>query len=522
MKKKLFISCMMVLMLSTLYSCKKGFIELNIDPINILHTSPDRLLTPALVDGIWPGMNRNRNFNNELMQVTVNMSDGDNTVFRYAFRSNVSDYLWNNWYVYLNNFRDIYNKASEPEQLNKSYQGIALICESWLFANLTDTYGDIPYFEALQGRDGNVQPKFDRQKDIYLDLFRKLEEANQLLAENQEIKASSDPVYEGDIHKWRKFGNSLYLRLLLRISGKAEVQADCIAKIKEIVTNPAQYPIFESNADCANILWNGGQDTTDPFTNPYLVNVRAQDFRAPAICSFFINPLVAWTDPRLVSGTPYGHGSIGRLGIAQASGGGWVGVSSGYLPGQGEPKGSYFQSYDNTSTGGERSLQQNRLTGIIMQYSEVQFILAEACLKEWIEGDPKDYLYRGIAAAINYWVPNFPESPTSTNFNTYLGTLSEGGYLWDDNASFEDKMELIHKQKYYALFLTDLQQWFEYRRTGHPILPKGPGLQNGGVMPARMVYPVYVQSANPTNYREAVQAQGPDQINTEVWWQRKP
>ena len=62
-------------------------------------------------------------------------------------------------------------------------------------------------------------------------------------------------------------------------------------------------------------------------------------------------------------------------------------------------------------------------------------------------------------------------------------------------------MERIHLQKYYALFLVDMQQWFEYRRTGHPVLPQGPGLQNNGVMPARMVYPVYVQSTNPTNYQ---------------------
>jgi hypothetical protein len=81
-------------------------------------------------------------------------------------------------------------------------------------------------------------------------------------------------------------------------------------------------------------------------------------------------------------------------------------------------------------------------------------------------------------------------------------------------------MEMIHLQKYYALFMTDLQQWFEYRRTGHPLLPKGPGLENGGIMPARLVYPVYVQAANPVNYKAAVAAQGPDEIFTNVWWQR--
>jgi hypothetical protein len=68
--------------------------------------------------------------------------------------------------------------------------------------------------------------------------------------------------------------------------------------------------------------------------------------------------------------------------------------------------------------------------------------------------------------------------------------------------------------------MTDLQQWFEYRRTGHPILPKGQGLSNDGKMPARLVYPTYVQAANPVNYRDAVAAQGADEIFTHVWWQR--
>ncbi len=90
----------------------------------------------------------------------------------------------------------------------------------------------------------------------------------------------------------------------------------------------------------------------------------------------------------------------------------------------------------------------------------------------------------------------------------------------DREISVYEKHENVHLQKYYTLFLADLQQWFEFRRTGHPVLPKGAGLQNGGVMPARMAYPVYVQSANPTNYQLAIAAQGADVMSTPVWWQK--
>jgi len=528
MRKQLFIACMVLMATSILLSCTKGFKDLNVDPINILHTSSDKLLAPALVNSIWPGMSRNRSFNNELMQVTVSLSDGDNTTFRYAFRTSMSDYLWNAWYVQLTNFKQVDSLARIAEKPNASYQGIGKIGKAWLFSNLTDIYGDIPYSQALSGSldggagQGNVTPAFDRQKDIYLDLFKQLDEANTLLAKNESIVISSDPLYKGDITKWRKLANSLQLRLLLRVSGKAEVQQQCIAKIKQIVENPDQYPIFESNDDCARVLWSGGTSTTDPYTSPFVTGVRSQDFGSPAICSFFLDPLLKWSDPRVVSSTPYGYGAIGRLGIAQASGGGWFGVRSGYLPGDAQRKGCYFIDYANASNGGTRSLQQNEKTGIIMQYAEVQFILAEAAAKGWISGNPRDYVYQGIASAINYWVPAFPEDTASSNFETHLELLSDGGYIWDDNASLDTKMEMIHVQKYYALFMTDLQQWFEYRRTGHPDLHLSqlPGLQNGGVMPARLVYPVYVQAANPTNYRAAVAAQGPDEINTNVWWQK--
>jgi hypothetical protein len=236
MRKQLYIACMGLMALSTLYSCDKGFVELNVDPINVLETTSDKLLAPALVNSLWPGMNRNRSFNNELMQVTVSLSDGDNTVFRYAFRSSMSDYLWNAWFVQLTNFKQVDSLAridtANGKIANTSYQAIGKICKVWLFSNLTDIYGDIPYFNALKGDQGNVIPAFDRQKDIYLDMFKQLEEANTLLAGGAAIVVSSDPVYKGDITKWRKFANSLYLRLLLRISGKAEVQQQCIAKIK--------------------------------------------------------------------------------------------------------------------------------------------------------------------------------------------------------------------------------------------------------------------------------------------------
>jgi hypothetical protein len=484
-------------------SCTKDFKEINTDPNNTPSATPQQLLAPALVSTVGLNMLRNRNFNNELMQVSVNLNDGEGQVFRYDYRSTFSDNLWNGWYSELTNFKDIDTLAKEPLYFNKSFQGISLICQSWIYSLLTDTYGDVPYFESNKAKKelgGITEPKFDRQKDIYFDIFKKLEEANLLLKENASIPASSDPVYYGNVGRWRKFGNSLYLRLLLRISGKAEVSAEAIAKIKEIVeTKAADYPIISSNDESAILRWTG----VPPYTSPLLA-VREQDFRFPGVASFFIDNLVIWNDPRI--DISLGANGINRWAIAPYQGA-FAGVPSGYAPGAPVEKKSYFYSMTSTS-----SLQTEPLAGMMLNYAEVKFILAEAALKGWISSSAETHYNEGVLASIKQWLPNWNVPVT-----TYL---TAADMQWSTATTFDQRMERIHLQKYYALFLTDLQQWFEYRRTGRPILPKGAGLRNGGIMPARMTYPVYVQSTNPTNYQLAVAAQGPDVISTQVWWQK--
>src|ERR1700710_2934306 len=87
-------------------SCTKDFQEINTDPNSAANVLPQQLLAPALVNTLTYNMLRNRNFNNELMQVTVDMSDAEGRVFRYDYRNNFSDYLYNGWYAQLTDFKD--------------------------------------------------------------------------------------------------------------------------------------------------------------------------------------------------------------------------------------------------------------------------------------------------------------------------------------------------------------------------------------------------------------------------------
>ncbi|MEN0052159.1 MAG: SusD/RagB family nutrient-binding outer membrane lipoprotein [Mucilaginibacter sp.] len=499
MKKNIYkIICAVMLFAIVQPACKKGFEEMNTNPNNSPTSLPEQLLAPALVNVLTANMLQSRRYNNELMQVTVDESDSEGKVFRYDIKNTWGDYTWNNWYLQLTNLKDIYNIAGQPLTANKGYQGISLICQAWIYSMLTDTYGDVPYSQSNMGNSGNFQPAFDKQKDIYQGIFKQLEEANTLLNGAANVLGSSDPVYNGNTSLWRKFGNSLYLRLLLRISGKAEVSASCIAKIKEIVdTNAGNYPIMASNTESAVLRWTG----TGYLTSPFIGGVREQDWRAPAIASFFLDNLTKWADPRLYKGS----WSI------QAYNGSYVGVPSGYAIGNQPIKKAYFLSNVQGTNTSAKSLISEPLMGNIMNYPELQFILAEAAAKGWISTPAKTYYDKGVVSAINFWLPDLV---VPTDYQT------TADIVWDDTAPLDTKMEQIHVQKYYTIFWTDFEQWFEYRRTGHPILPKGPGLVNGGVMPARITYPVYVQSSNPTNYKAAVASQGADVQSTQVWWQK--
>lgn len=464
-------------------SCNKDFQEINTNPNTSPSVQPASLLAPAITKSVGFVMNRSQRITNELMQVTVNMGDGEGRIFRYDIRQTEAVYLWNNLYVQLRNFRDIYEFGEEFNQ--PEYMAIAQICEAWLFSILTDTYGDIPYSEALGGKDINhFTPAFDKQEDIYPDLFEKLEEANELLralGHDFRISEDVDPVFKGDLNRWRKFGNSLYLRLALRLAHKAELNTAAIIT-KIVDESPIQYPIMMNNDDSAILRWTG----IAPYVSPF-ATWRPADWYAPKSSSFFVDNLNERSDPRI------------QTWLALA-GGDYFGVPSGYPIGQPPVAGSTLHT----------GLMSHPLLGNMLNYGELQFILAEAAIKGWVNAkSAQEYYEDGIISSIHLWNHEVPSFYLSIEQNA-----------WDDGYSEYEKMELIHLQKYYALFFTDLQSWFEYRRTGHPVIPIRSGHLNGGNMPARLNYPVYVQSANRENYQKAVAEQGPDNINTLVWWQR--
>jgi hypothetical protein len=470
---------------ATLSACTDGFEEMNVNPNQNPNVLPETLLAPALSDLVKRNMDRARRITNELMQVQVTRNDGD-AIHRYVIRPSEADYMWNGWYTQLTDFRDMYRSAQGVN--SPTFMAIARICEVWTVSLITDTFGDVPYSQATAGREGILQPGFDKQEDIYRDLFTKLEEANELLKANTNLtpdQGQLDPLYQGNALKWRKFGNSLYLRLLMRVSNRTDAIANGMSpqdKLRDMVnTNAASYPLIASNEESAIMRWTG----TAPYQSPFQT-WRTADFTSfSSMSEFFINNLTEWNDPRLPKWATLSNGT-------------YEGIPSGYDPTQPQAAKSTYPT----------TLMTEPLLGNILNYPEVQLLLAEAALRGWITGSAQTYYETGTRAGITLWGYTVP-----ANY------FANSDLKWEPGNNQERQLDQIHLQKYYALFFTDFQQWFEYRRTGHPVLPLGAGLRNNRQMPARINYPVYVQSLNQQSYQAAVADQGPDDINTKVWWQ---
>ena len=268
-------------------ACTQNFDEINTDPNRLEKIDPSTLMTPTLYDLANFNYNRAHSFTHHLMQFMVTTSTTGG-VHRYADLQNAGNSTWNTYYLQLTNIKEMYELAVGAE--SKNYQAVALTLRAWVYANLTDCFGDVPMTEACRGDEGILTPKFDTQQKVYEQVLSDLETANSLFDESESL-SSTDLLYDGDVRKWRKFANSLHMRSLLRLSKRSEMNS--LAKLAEMIGNPVKYPVFENNADGALLPISG----ISPYDSPIS---RLEDFRSnKAMASFFVNTLVELNDPRL-------------------------------------------------------------------------------------------------------------------------------------------------------------------------------------------------------------------------------
>ena len=492
--------------------CDKDFDTININP-NSPETVTSNLLLPNVIRSTTNEIaGRAWGYGNVVMQQTAKIQFTNEDRYNWGPQGNPYSTFYNS----LRDINNIIQISSEAGQQN--YVGIAKVLRANLFSFMTDAYGDLPYSEAIQAKAGVNYPKFDSQESIYNGILAELQEANQILGTSGET-VTGDILFNGDVMRWKKFANSLRLRILMRLSDRRDPSAD----MQAILANPSANPIFTSNEDQAALQYL--QDV--PNQHP-LYTTRSGSFDEYRLSEKMEGVLKEINDPRLFA---YAQPT-------NASGAGIVGDPEDYegVPnGLGDEEALQYAPSGDPAKGGSNFISRVGLlwscsacTGlanplgyqaILMSYSELQFILAEARERGFItQGDAGTYYRTGVQASMDYYkgryeLINLPQIADRLVLDeSYFAqpTVSYSG-------TTEEKLAKIGTQKWLALYFTGMEGWYDWRRTGYPEIIPGPAAFINTV-PVRYIYPSSVQSLNEDNYKAVIASQGPDAITTRVWW----
>ena len=529
------------LVIGLLSSCTKDFEEMNKSPnspvdvpaINIFTNAVENSISLELGDwiqhtylGVWCQQ-----------WCKIQYIDED----RYMPRD-MSGYFNGPYTGGLKNLAIVMQKSTEEG--NDRLLAAAKIMTVWNYMYLTDLWGDIPYSEALQGFnvDGTLHPTYDTQQAIYADLLVKLEEANVLLTGTTVNFGSGDILFGGDPVLWRKFANSLKLRLLNRAAGTpwtftynmAGTQADVITtagaaaladadtKIAAILSNPSQYPVFTSNDENAALAWPGL-----PYRNPIFNTLFSR--KDQAISETMVNWLEARVDPRLhIFGQPTPN-SVETPPLD------YVGFQNG--------RAITSAIFPEISMLGVPVAFTETAPSYVMCFDEVEFIKAEHYLRVGNDAAAKTAYETGITASMERWgladggtvSPSWGYAgdihvlPTTfpVNYATYLANPLVAWAGTDPQ-----KFQLINEQKWASMFGQGVQAYIDIRRTGFPERIFEYELEaayypNMG-LPVRLQYALSEETYNTDNLTTAKTAQkveianegmfSTNGIQSQIWW----
>lgn len=438
---------------------------------------------------------------------------------RYQYRLTTGAALWSFSYRVAQDYKTIIDLNTDAAtKLQMSAYGptenqiaAARIMLSYVFLNLADSFGDIPYysygnqdpdFQALNV-NGQLQPKFASQQKVYADIMKELKEASAMIDVNKVVFTQGDALF-GSGEKMKRFANSLRLRVATRVKG---VVPGAESQIQDAIAAG----VMQSNDDNVGLTYENNLINPSPMYNSFRTR---SDF---AISKTFVNLLKGSTgtfglDPRLFKyATPKGtNKSLILDGTAPEStdpndfNGMPYGITSSLAPSQASSS-NFFS----------KNILKPDYTEILMEYSEVQFLLSEA------NGWSQSNYVNGVRASMKKW------GVSDASINSYVNTLPSA------------TKQNVLTQKYIALFMQPYEAWAEYRRTGYPntlLLPGQTGTLNVSTsngettyvftsliagltdLPTRLFYPTTVQTLNPANYQSASTAIGGDKMNTKLIW----
>lgn len=407
--------------------------------------------------------------------------------------------------------------ASPEGTIKNSYMALGKFMRAYKFYNASIMMGDIPYSQALQGEQNNISPKYDSQKDIMLGVLTELEEADKLFSEG--TKFDGDPIYNGDVTKWRKMVNSFELQVLLSLSKKV---SDTDLKIKErFNTITTSKPIFESNSDNFQLVYSDVAGQRYPWYklgNSFIIY--------PISSSVLLDKLKALDDYRLFY---YANPSYVQLaaGKSESSYDAYVGVDPAMVYSEIT---TIYSSKNYSPLNSRYSELANAEPVYLHSYSMLKFILAEAAVRGWIiESTAETHYTEGIKAAMQFTASNTPDNAiyhhnmkiTDTYINSYLASSKV-----KLTGTTENKIEQIISQRFISTFLqAPYDAFFENRRTGYPLFAINPE-SNENVpsdkLPVRWLYPQNELNYNSANVNAAISSQfGGSDDNNQLMWMLK-
>jgi hypothetical protein len=473
--KKAIIFSLSTLMLAT--SCVDSLTEYNVDVKN-----------PAAVPGVALFSNAERTLTRTVVSTSVNLNPFRLYVQYWAQTSypqesrydintrQLNRAFWDALYTgALSNLSEakklIPNNQFASAAVQKNQQACVEILAVYTWKTLVDTYGNVPYTEALDFN--NSQPKYDDAKTIYASLFTRLDAALAALDPAAAGMGDADILYKGDVASWIKFGNSLKLRMALTVADDDAAKAATAAA-------QAAPNVFKQIGDKAQLQFISAPPNTNPLWED-LVQSGRYDFIG---ASTFVDRLNTLNDPRRANYFKPGPGNA------------YVGAPYGAL-----------NKYVDFSAPGTR-LEDPTLPGVLLSYSEVEFLLAEAVERGiTVGGTAASHYNAAVTASIQEAGGSAADAATYLAQPTVAYATATGTYK-----------QKIGVQKWIALYDQPVVAWTEWRRLDSPTLVKG--LRAVSEIPVRLPYPSTELSLNGANREAAAAAIGGDRVTTKIFWDK--
>lgn len=489
-------------------SCTKDFDTINTNPDKATSASSEWLATNILTSVTSKDISQGTYFRQPF------------TLGKYlGWTELVSDYQYNRMIrvdfgrlLVLRDVEPMINNASTAD-LKTTYEGFGHFIRAWQFFQTTMQVGDIPYTEAIQGSTGIIKAKYNTQKEVFQGILTELDQADELLS--KAVNFSGDFIYKGDVDKWRRLANSFQLYVLINLYKKTDdADLDVINKFKTV----AARPLMRDFSDNFAVTYTASAGYCYPWSS---TAAQLNSFlNYPVLSSYLLDPMKATEDRRLFY--------MAEPSPSQISAGKTASDYSAYLGI--DPADELGVIVTNKNAGKTCGLNKryeemyNAEPVGLLNYWDIQFILAEATVRGWISGtDAQTYYANGIKSHMSFFAKYAPVSYThgmamnEAYINGFPATVALTG-------SVDDQIKQIITQKYIAGFFqnSDYNAWYENRRTGYPAftLNTSTNLNTpASVLPLRWMYPQKELDYNAENVTKALKDQfnGNDDPSNAMW-----